>query len=85
MRCGTSYLFQIRLPIALGGASAAGLPVPLVVGQERVVFIGGGPAVWTAYARLIQHWDITRLPYDGPADRWFDPAWLCGPRAGRQA
>jgi dihydromethanopterin reductase len=22
------------------------------------------------------HWDITRLPYDGPADRWFDPRWL---------
>lgn len=43
----------------------------------RVVFIGGGPQVWTAYARLIQHWDITRLPYDGEADRWFDPRWLC--------
>lgn len=43
----------------------------------RVVFIGGGPSVWTAYARLIQHWDITRLPYDGEADRWFDPRWLC--------
>ncbi|HET6467171.1 MAG TPA: dihydrofolate reductase [Geminicoccaceae bacterium] len=44
----------------------------------RVVFIGGGPAVWTAYAPFIRHWDITRLPYDGPADRWFDPAWLVG-------
>jgi dihydromethanopterin reductase len=44
----------------------------------RVVYIGGGPPVWTAYAHLIQHWDITRLPYDGEADRWFDPAWLCG-------
>ena len=43
---------------------------------DRVVFIGGGPPVWTAYAPLIQHWDITRLPYDGEADRWFDPAWL---------
>ena len=42
----------------------------------RVVFIGGGPAVWSAYAPLVQHWDITRLPYDGEADRWFDPAWL---------
>ena len=20
--------------------------------------------------------DISRLPYDGDADRWFDPAWL---------
>ena len=43
---------------------------------DRVVYIGGGPPVWAAYARFIQHWDITRLPYDGPADRWFDPAWL---------
>jgi dihydromethanopterin reductase len=45
----------------------------------RVIYIGGGPAVWAAYAPLIRHWDITRLPYDGEADRWFDPAWLlCG-------
>ena len=22
-------------------------------------------------------WDITRLPYDGEADRYFDPNWLC--------
>ena len=42
----------------------------------RVVFIGGGPPIWDAYARFVSHWDITRLPYDGPADRWFDPAWL---------
>lgn len=42
----------------------------------RVVYIGGGPAVWDVYAPLIRHWDINRLPYDGPADRWFDPAWL---------
>lgn len=45
---------------------------------DRVVFIGGGPSVWSAYAGFIQHWDITRLPYDGEADRWFDAAWLCG-------
>jgi dihydromethanopterin reductase len=42
----------------------------------RVIFIGGGPPVWSVYARFISHWDITRLPYDGDADRWFDPAWL---------
>jgi dihydromethanopterin reductase len=45
-----------------------------------VIYIGGGPAVWTAYAGFIQRWDITRLPYDGEADRWFDPAWLTGAR-----
>jgi dihydromethanopterin reductase len=43
---------------------------------DRVVYIGGGPPVWTAYAPFIDHWDITRLPYDGEADTWFDPAWL---------
>ena len=43
---------------------------------DRVIYIGGGPPVWTAYAPFIRHWDITRLPYDGDADRWFDPAWL---------
>lgn len=42
----------------------------------RVIYVGGGPPVWAAYAHLIQRWDITRLPYDGPADRYFDPAWL---------
>jgi dihydromethanopterin reductase len=44
----------------------------------RIVFIGGGPAVWDAYARFVSHWDVTRLPYDGPADRWFNPRWLVG-------
>lgn len=44
----------------------------------RVVFIGGGSAIWDAYACFVSHWDITRLPYDGPADRWFDPSWLTG-------
>jgi dihydromethanopterin reductase len=42
----------------------------------RVVYIGGGPAVWDAYAPWIRHWDINRLPYDGDADRWFEPRWL---------
>jgi dihydromethanopterin reductase len=44
---------------------------------QRVVYVGGGPPVWAAYARLVQHWDVTRLPYDGEADRYFDPGWLC--------
>lgn len=43
---------------------------------DRVIYVGGGPAVWTAYAPYIQHWDVTRLPYDGPADRYFDSAWV---------
>jgi dihydromethanopterin reductase len=43
---------------------------------DRVIYIGGGPPVWISYASFIRHWDITRLPYDGAADRWFDPAWI---------
>ena len=43
---------------------------------DRVIFIGGGPPVWSAYAPFIRHWDITVLPYDGDADRWFDPKWI---------
>jgi hypothetical protein len=27
-----------------------------------------------------RHWDISRLPYDGEANRWFDAAWLVSPR-----
>jgi dihydromethanopterin reductase len=38
--------------------------------------------VWAAYAPMIQHWDITRLPYDGEADRFLDPAWLVTARVG---
>ncbi|MBS0445439.1 MAG: dihydrofolate reductase [Proteobacteria bacterium] len=48
----------------------------------RVVYIGGGPPVWDVYAPYIRHWDITRLPYDGDADRWFDPRWLLAGGAG---
>ncbi len=44
--------------------------------DDRVIYIGGGPPVWDAFAHLIQHWDVTRMPYDGEADRWFNPAWL---------
>ena len=45
---------------------------------DRVIFVGGGPPVWDVYAKFIRHWDITRLPYDGEADRWFNPKWLTG-------
>ena len=48
----------------------------------RVVYIGGGPAVWDVYAPFIRHWDVTRLPYDGDADRWFKPEWLTAGGAG---
>jgi dihydromethanopterin reductase len=45
---------------------------------DRIVFVGGGPPVWKAYAHLVSHWDVTRLPYDGEADKYFDPNWMCG-------
>ncbi|MEG6509448.1 diacylglycerol kinase [Methyloligella sp. 2.7D] len=44
--------------------------------NDRVVYVGGGPPVWDVYAPYIRHWDINRLPYDGEADRWFNPDWL---------
>lgn len=44
--------------------------------SDRVVFVGGGPVAWGVYAPFIRLWDINRLPYDGEADRWFDPQWL---------
>jgi dihydromethanopterin reductase len=40
--------------------------------------------VWDVYAPFIRHWDVTRLPYDGDADRWFDPRWLVAARAASQ-
>jgi dihydromethanopterin reductase len=49
----------------------------------RVVFIGGGPPVYAAYAPFIRHWDINRLPYEGEADRWFDPRWLVKSPSGK--
>lgn len=47
----------------------------------RVVYIGGGPSVWDVYAPYVEHWDVTKLPYDGPADRWFKPEWLVARKA----
>ncbi|ODA68694.1 Dihydromethanopterin reductase [Methyloligella halotolerans] len=44
--------------------------------ENRIVYVGGGPPVWDVYAPYIQHWDINRLPYDGEADRWFNPEWV---------
>jgi dihydromethanopterin reductase len=50
--------------------------------KDRVIIVGGGPPVYAAYAPLIRHWDINRLPYDGEADRWFDPQWLVASLSG---
>ncbi|MBP0617649.1 dihydrofolate reductase [Jiella mangrovi] len=44
--------------------------------EGRVVYVGGGPSVWSAYAPHVRHWDINTLPFDGEADTWFDPMWL---------
>ena len=53
-----------------GGDIAREYGTPRLVAQTVL------SAVWAAYAHLIRHWDITRLPYDGEADRYFDPNWL---------
>lgn len=53
--------------------------------EGRRVFVGGGPAVWAVYSPHITIWDITRLPYDGPADRWFDAGWLIQNRPSIEA
>lgn len=52
---------------------------------DRVVYIGGGPAVWDVYAPFVRHWDINRVPYDGAADRWFDPKWLLAGGVARRS
>ena len=68
------FAYEDRTIVAI----RSGMDPEAVLAQfpERVVYVGGGPPVWSAYAPYIRHWDITRLPYDGEADRWFDPAWL---------
>jgi dihydromethanopterin reductase len=55
---------------------ASDRPADVLGFPHRHVFIGGGPPVYAANAPFIRHWDNNRLPYDGEADRWFDPAWL---------
>jgi dihydromethanopterin reductase len=69
-----AFAYQSRTIFAIRSSMAP----EEVIGRfpGRVIYIGGGPALWANYARFISHWDITRLPYDGEADRWFDPAWL---------
>ena len=69
-----AFAFEDRTIIEI----RSGMAPQVVLAQfpHRVVYVGGGPPVWATYAPFIRHWDITRLPYDGEADRWFDPAWL---------
>ena len=69
-----AFAFEERTIVTIRSAEAP--EEVLARFPDRVVFIGGGPPVWDVYARFIRHWDITRLPYDGEADRWFNPQWL---------
>ena len=69
-----SFAFEDRTIVEIRSRMAP--QVVLAQFPHRVVYVGGGPPVWATYAPFIRHWDITRLPYDGEADRWFDPAWL---------
>lgn len=48
--------------------------------NESKIYLIGGPKLFTQWvaAGLIDRWDITRIDYDGKADAWFNPEWLCG-------
>ena len=70
------FFDMTRGHVIIAGPTTVGSRDVLARFADRVVFVGGGPPVWTTYAPFIRHWDITRLPYDGEADRWFDPVWL---------
>ena len=69
-----AFAFEERTIVAIRSSDDPQAMIERFAG--RVIYIGGGPAVWDVYAPFIGHWDITRLPYDGEADRWFDPRWL---------
>jgi len=77
------FVFASRTIVEIRSGMAP--PQVLAGFPGRDVFVGGGPPVWDSYAPFIEHWDVTRLPYDGPADRWFDPAWLVAGGAGAPA
>ncbi len=47
---------------------------------DRVCLCGGRTGRVGAMPASSGTGDITRLPYDGPADRWFDPAWVLAER-----
>lgn len=38
---------------------------------DRPIFVIGGPATWRRWFHYIVEWDITELPFDGPADVWW--------------
>jgi dihydrofolate reductase len=48
----------------------------------RTIWIAGGAKTYAAFAALCTRFVITRIAYDGPADTWFDPAWLMAARGG---
>jgi dihydromethanopterin reductase len=52
-------------------------PVPRLIrywGPD--LWIIGGAKTYRRWAPWIRQWDISRVHYNGPADAYFDPAWL---------
>jgi dihydrofolate reductase len=45
----------------------------LKVGRSRTIFIAGGAKTYTRWLPYITRFDITVLPYDGPADVYMPP------------
>jgi dihydrofolate reductase len=46
-----------------------------LIGDETL-FIAGGARTYAAFAPFCTKFIVSRVDYDGPADAWFDPAWL---------
>ena len=42
------------------------------------IWICGGGKTFDAFAFFIDRWHISRIPYTGPADVFFDQQWLIG-------
>jgi dihydrofolate reductase len=40
------------------------------------VYLIGGPKTFARFASVVDRWYVNKINYDGPADAWFDSAWL---------
>lgn len=52
---------------------------------QRIIWIAGGARTYAAFAPYCTKFIITRVDYDGPADSWFDPAWLAASQHSDEA
>lgn len=68
-----------RTVLGWDGISAPESVIKSVAGHYpgRVLFIAGGAYTYATFAPFCTKFIITRVEYDGDADAWFDPAWIC--------